>query len=315
VVAGVTVLVVVVVTALVLLPDRLGLDRSVPFAVLAAFRPQLVVVTALAALAMIAWRRVRVAGVAALLMCLVAGALVVPRAVASTVPAPHGLELTVLSFNVDEGRADVSTLAATIRRERPDVVVLPESADRFSALLGEAIPDLGYRSSVAASPGVDDVDGTTVLTAPGLGPLGSRVISQGRSDPWLELTGGGLGAVRLVAVHVSAPVPRKIQSWPRELAQLRTWCGAGAGPAVVVGDFNATLDHRDFREGTRGCQDAGAATGEGLTGTWNAAWPSWSGVQIDHVLAGGGPQPTALRILDLPGSDHRALLARVRLSP
>ena len=220
--------------------------------------------------------------------------------------------MTVLSFNVDQGEADVPALARTIRAARPDVVVLPEAAEHYRALLAAAIPDLGYRSAVGAAPDADDVNGITVFTAPALGPVAGRVIDQGGFDPWLELTGGRLGAVRLVAVHVSAPVPGKIVSWPRELAQLQTWCGPGSGPAVVVGDLNATLDHREFRDGTAGCQDAGAVTGQGLTATWNAAWPRWFGAQIDHVLAAGPLRTVSLRILDLPGSDHRALLARVR---
>jgi len=53
--------------------------------------------------------------------------------------------------------------------------------------------------------------------------------------------------------------------------------------------------------------------GEGLTSTWPTAWPRWLGVQIDHVLVSGGVRAAAARVLDLPGSDHRALLARVVL--
>jgi endonuclease/exonuclease/phosphatase (EEP) superfamily protein YafD len=305
----------VLLAVVVLLPDLLGLDRLAPFAAVVALRPQLTVATAVSALlVLLGWRRRRWPEACAVLaVCLVAGACVVPRAFAAPSPAPGGRDLTVLSFNVDQGGADVPALAAEIRRARPDLVVLPEAADRFAALLGGAIPDLGYRSVVGAAPGAPDVHGIAVFTAPALGPVTSRVLRQGRADPWLELTGGTLGALRLVAVHVAAPVPGKIRSWPGELAALRTWCGPGAGPVVVAGDFNATDDHREFRAGTAGCGDAGAATGQGLTATWNAAWPRWFGAQIDHVLTGGGPQPVDLRILDLPGSDHRALLARVRL--
>lgn len=310
----VVVLVGVAGAVLVLLPDQLGLDRWVPFAGLVALRPQLTVVAAAVAAPLLAWRRARAVAAAVLLVCLVAAALVVPRAVSRAEPATGGPGLTVLSFNVDQGEADVPVLAATIRRERPDVVVLPEAAQRYRTLLAAALPDLGYRSVVAAAPGAPDVHGVTVFTAPSLGAPSSRVIEQGRSDPWLELTGGRLGALRLVAVHVSAPVPGKIRSWPGELVQLRTWCGPGAGPSLVLGDFNATLDHREFREGTQGCLDAGAVTGQGLTATWDAAWPRWFGAQIDHVLAGGGPRPVSLQILDLPGSDHRALLARLTTS-
>ncbi|MCD2196093.1 endonuclease/exonuclease/phosphatase family protein [Actinomycetospora endophytica] len=304
--------VVVLLAVVVLLPDLLGLDRFVLLAAMVALRPQLTVLLALAALLVLLVRRRRwPESCAVIAVCLVAATLVVPRAFAQPSPPPGGRALTVLSFNVDQGGADVGALAAEIRRARPDVVVLPEAADRFAVRLGGAIPDLGYRSVVAAAPGAPDVHGIAVLTASAMGPLSSRVIWQGHADPWLELSGGALGGLRLVAVHVAAPVPGKIRSWPRELAQLATWCGAG--PAVLVGDFNATLDHAEFRAGSAGCQDAAAVTGNGLTATWNAAWPRWFGAQIDHVLVGGDLRPEDLLVLDLPGSDHRALLARVRM--
>src|SRR4051794_17711973 len=119
----------VLLAVVVLLPDLLGLDRFVIFAALVALRPQLIAATMLlAVLVMLRWRRRWPQAVGVLLVCLVAAALVVPRAVTHPAPAPGGQELTVLSFNVDRGQADVPALAATIRRGRPDVVVLPEAA-------------------------------------------------------------------------------------------------------------------------------------------------------------------------------------------
>jgi endonuclease/exonuclease/phosphatase (EEP) superfamily protein YafD len=98
-----------------------------------------------------------------------------------------------------------------------------------------------------------------------------------------------------------------------ELGLLRTWLAEGAGPHVVVGDLNATLDHAPLRAALSGARDVAADVGQGLTSTWPTALPRWLGVQIDHVLVGGGVHPAAARVLDLPGSDHRALLARVVL--
>jgi endonuclease/exonuclease/phosphatase (EEP) superfamily protein YafD len=304
--------VVVGAAVVVQLPDLLGLDRWVPLTAAVAIRAQLAVAVAVPAVLLLGSRRCRPVAGAVLAVCVVAGAVVVPRVVAAPPPPGPGSTMTVLSFNVDQGEANVAALAATIRAVRPDVVVLPEAAERYRALVVRAIPDLGYRSAVGAAPGADDVNGITAFTAPEMGAPTSRVIDQGGFDPWLELSGGRLGATRLVAVHVSAPVPGKIESWRRELAQLRTWCAPASGPAVIVGDLNATLDHREFRAGTAGCQDAGAVTGQGLAATWNAGCPRWFGAQIDHVLTGGGPAPVGLQILDLPGSDHRALLARLR---
>jgi hypothetical protein len=79
----------------------------------------------------------------------------------------------------------------------------------------------------------------------------------------------------------------------------------------VVGDVNATLDHAPLRAALTGARDVAADCGQGLVATWPARLPRWMGVQIDHVFTSGGPRPLNFRVLDLPGSDHRALLAQV----
>jgi endonuclease/exonuclease/phosphatase (EEP) superfamily protein YafD len=43
--------------------------------------------------------------------------------------------------------------------------------------------------------------------------------------------------------------------------------------------------------------------------------PRWLGAQIDHVFTVGGPRATDVRVLGLPGSDHRALLTHLVLPP
>jgi endonuclease/exonuclease/phosphatase (EEP) superfamily protein YafD len=82
---------------------------------------------------------------------------------------------------------------------------------------------------------------------------------------------------------------------------------------VLAGDFNATLDHSAFRAATEGCTDAGAERGQGLVPTWPTRTPGWLGVQIDHVLSTGGIHAESFAVYPLPGSDHRAILARLRV--
>jgi endonuclease/exonuclease/phosphatase (EEP) superfamily protein YafD len=82
---------------------------------------------------------------------------------------------------------------------------------------------------------------------------------------------------------------------------------------IVAGDFNATLDHSVFRSAIAGCADAAEQAGEGLTATWSTRWPRWLGPQIDHVLVTGGITTETLSVHDVPGSDHRAVLTRLRL--
>ena len=241
----------------------------------------------------------------------VAATLVVPRAVPDPPPPPGGTELTVLELNVLEGGADVAALAAVIDRARPDVVVLPEAGERFRRTLGPLVP--GYRSWTTVDPGTADVRGIVVLASPRAGPVVAQRLGGDTRYPWAELTGGILGPTRLAAVHLVSVVPQWVSYWPGELDMVQRWCGPGTGPGLVVGDFNATPDHSAFRSGTAGCTDAATARGESLTATWPAAWPRWAGAQIDHVLTRGGPQARSVEVVDVPGSDHRGLLVRLRL--
>ncbi|WP_280205305.1 endonuclease/exonuclease/phosphatase family protein [Nocardia farcinica] len=126
----------------------------------------------------------------------------------------------------------------------------------------------------------------------------------------------GAGPVSVYAIH---PVPPIYDTgvWADELARLRTIVENAPAdrPALVGGDFNATHDHRQFRDYLTGrFADAADQAGAGHLATYptDKWWPAVVG--IDHILVAGG---TALTVeaLDLPGSDHRALVAEIRLDP
>jgi len=315
----------VVLAALVLLPDLAGLDHHLPFAVFAALRPLLTVLAAagvvLALVVRLRRPRRRRAGAVGLagvaVVVALAAVFVVPRAIADAPPPPGGTPLTVLSFNAFEGQADVDALAEVIRRERPDLVVLPEAGERFRTRIAALVP--GYRSWTNVPARAADVRGIVVLASPRAGDVTTRTISDAPGTPtdtrypWAEVTGGILGPVHLGAVHVVSIVPGWIGYWPGELELLQRWCSRPGGGSLVVGDFNATPDHSAFRSGTQGCADAATERGESLTSTWNAGWPRAVGAQIDHVLTSGGPRARDVTVLDVPDSDHRALLVHLRL--
>lgn len=303
---------VVVAAVLVILPDLLRLDAYVPFAQLVAFRPQLMAV-GLALAGLVALRRNwRPAAVGLAVVALVGGALLVPRAVAGGAaagPAPDARTLTVLALNVKNGSADLERVAGMIRRLHPDLVSLPESGPRYAAQLRAALEGTGYRVRSAPDGTVADVDAVTVAVAPTLGAV--RVVAGPRGVfPSLEVSGGALGRLRFVAFHAAAPVPARMDGWVGDLQLLRQWCDAVA-PALVAGDFNATLDHSVFRRAISGCRDAAAELGRGLVGTWPSGWPSWLGPQIDHVLTTEALAPVELRVLEVPGTNHRALVVRI----
>lgn len=299
--------------ALVLAPELFGLAQRTPFAEAVAFRPAAAVaLVVLALLALLVRRRWWPVTLALLLVAVPGLCVVAPRAIVGQTPGP-GAPLTILSFNVYDGHADVAALAQAIHGARPDVIVLPEAGERYRLLLMPRVADLGYRSWTTVPSDSPDVDGIVVLAAPRLGDIAVAPLPFHTLFRWMELSGGALGAVRVVAVHAAAPVPGLTREWVSELAMLRRWCGPGRGPNIVIGDFNATLDHAVLRSGSAGCTDAAADRGNGLVATWPSRWPRWFGAQIDHVFVNGGPRPASLAVLDLRGSDHRALLTSVVL--
>jgi endonuclease/exonuclease/phosphatase (EEP) superfamily protein YafD len=308
-----------VLAVVVLLPDRLGLDRELPFAVFAALRPDLAAVLGGVALVLlVARRRWWPALVPVLVVAVVAGALVVPRAVAAPAPAPGGTALTVLELNAFEGHADARAVAALALARHADLVVMPESGERMRARLAPLLP--GWRTWTNVPPWAADVRGIVVAAAPRAGDVTARRLDGDTRYPWAEVTGGILGRTRLVAVHLVSIVPGWISYWPGELDQLQQWCAAGGDPtpAMVVGDLNSTPDNSAFRSGTAGCTDAATATGGSLVPTWRSSFPRWFGAQIDHVLTrpgadGTGPQARSTEVVAVPGSDHRALLTQLRL--
>ena len=296
-------------------PELFGLAGTLPFVQLVAFRPAVATgLLAAGAIAVLVRRRWWPVALLPALVAACAWGAITPRVVTGP-DAPPGRPLTVLSFNVLEGSADPTTLAATIRADQPDLVVLPEAGYQFEQRLSRLVADLGYHSWSTTPEGEPDRTGIVVFAAAGLGPLTATPLELGTEFRWLRLSGGTLGNTDVVAVHTAAPVPALMSAWSDELGQLRRWCADGRGAHIVVGDVNATLDHAALRSAITGCTDAAADRGEGLVATWPTGWPRWLGAQIDHVFTVGGPRATDVQVLDLPGSDHRALLTHLVLRP
>jgi endonuclease/exonuclease/phosphatase (EEP) superfamily protein YafD len=303
--------------ATLLLPEVLGLDRTPPWPIVLAFRRRLAVGTLAVALPLAArpgpGRRGRAPALGAAVVAL--GALGLSRWRHRARPEPAGVgtrALTVLGANVWMGRADPVALAATIVAERPDVVVLPEAGDRFRKRLLDGLDgyrawsSAPYRSGVEAA-GADDGPCLTLLTAAGLGEVDVAVASTDTRSGWVVVSGGGLGAVRVLGVHPAVLLPSSTPDWARELALLAPWLADPARPTVVVGDLNATLEHGPLQRALGSARPA--------TRRVPATWPSWwrraAGVTIDHVLVAGPVGVRSVEVLDVAGTDHRAVLARL----
>jgi endonuclease/exonuclease/phosphatase (EEP) superfamily protein YafD len=297
--------------AAVVLPDRLGLDRRYPFPLLGALRPHTTAAAAVSAGLLAVPRPTRPAALVVGAVALAGAAGLLGRVVPRRRPSGTA-DLTVLAANVWDGRADAGSLAALIARERPDLVSLPESGREYRDKLMPLLDGLGYRSWVSTEPGRPDGWSVTLLVADRVGDVevGSGPELR-RQHLWAR--GGLLGARRFHAVHPQAPMRRwQTRVWARDMGAIARWCAAMPAP-IVAGDFNATLDHGPFRRALTGVRDAADGTGRGLTSTYHAALPRWTGIRIDHVLVPREADTTRYEVVDVPGSDHRAVLVGMRL--
>ncbi|MEU4345777.1 endonuclease/exonuclease/phosphatase family protein [Nocardia sp. NPDC023852] len=124
----------------------------------------------------------------------------------------------------------------------------------------------------------------------------------------------GAGPVTVYAFHPVPPV-FGTQVWADELSRLREILerSPSGRPAIVGGDFNATYDHAQYRtmlSGRFGDAVEQAGAGHLVTYPTDKRWPPLVG--IDHILVAGG-RAVAVETVGLPGADHRALVAQVRL--
>lgn len=144
---------VVAVVALALIPDRLGLDGTLPFVAFVLVRaPATILVVVLALLALAVRARWWPTVVPVLVIAAVSVAALLPRVIPDGPGPDAGPDLVVMTFNVDRGSADVEALSRLLHLRRPDVVVLPEAGEPYRARLAPLVADLGYRSWSSTSP-------------------------------------------------------------------------------------------------------------------------------------------------------------------
>lgn len=284
----------------------IGYDGGWYTLVLLALTPYAVVYGALLGGVSLVLRRWWTGGIALALAILLA-VFVAPRVMADEQPAVSGKSLRVMSANLYLGRADAATVVKLVRDNRVDVLNLVEMTSAEVSALDKAglFGLLPYRV-LHAAPGAD---GSGIVSRYPLTEENYTGDSTAK-QPSAEADLGGGTVVELVAVHPQSP-DTGVDQWERETKDLSRAAGEH-GLRILAGDFNATLDHAALATVlSRGYHDAADERGDGLQPTWPAdATPL---VTLDHVLVDKRAAVEDYRVFDVPGTDHRAVYAEVRL--
>ncbi|HEX7135030.1 MAG TPA: endonuclease/exonuclease/phosphatase family protein [Iamia sp.] len=240
-----------------------------------------------------------------------------PRSPAAPGRVPDGVELTVLAANLELGQRDAGALARAVVAIDADVLLLCEHSPATREALTAAglderwphqadDPSEGYFGSLVAS--------RHPIVAAECRDLG------GRAGQVVDLDVDGT-AVRVVPVHTQAPIfDHDVEVWHGTVAANAAVAASTTGPVVLAGDWNATGGHRAFRRALRdgGLVDASAVRGH----RWYPTWPIDSLairvplpplLTLDHVVVRASTEVVALERIGLPGTDHRALRATLRL--
>ncbi|WP_310962717.1 endonuclease/exonuclease/phosphatase family protein [Nocardioides terrisoli] len=223
----------------------------------------------------------------------------------------HGRpDLTVMELNAHFGLADPRTTVALARRTTADVLVMTEITPYELVRLRSA----GLSRVLPFESGLPEPSRYGVMA------FSRYPLSTG--EPLAVSRGGWITRVAaprpftMIIGHAGQPLV-DAPGWARDLAVLRGAVTRTAGPCLVAGDLNATVQNRPLRQlMSAGLRDAAEEADSG----WQPTWPGDAGppllrriglVAIDHVLLDRSFEAIRTSTAAVPGTDHRALVVQL----
>jgi endonuclease/exonuclease/phosphatase (EEP) superfamily protein YafD len=227
----------------------------------------------------------------------------------STVP------LTVMSINSRFGKADAAEIVRLVRDNRVGLLAIQEytqaledrlAAEGLGSLLPHRISSPMENGSGSATYSKDPIQAIGLIPDT---PFQMPTFRLALPAATLEVTN----------VHTLPPVDARVGQWRSDLESLGRLVarnGAdGQGNQLLLGDFNATYDHSEFRRlldggpGGRKLVDVGTASGARFTPTWPMDGQPLPGITIDHVVTSPRLPASGYAVHRVAGTDHAAVLA------
>jgi endonuclease/exonuclease/phosphatase (EEP) superfamily protein YafD len=233
----------------------------------------------------------------------------------SAVPSAEKVApLRLMSFNAWLPNSDAARLQAQVMAERPDVLFIAELSDALQAGMSELRQEYPYQFPLSGQ----NWNALGIFSRYPWHDAGRFVTGNDPKDPVVikATLKTPQGDLTVVGIHTTSPMSaarwrhrnmqfRKIANYLRNLPQ----------PVVVMGDYNATPWSPAYRQylTTTGFKILEPRDVPVLT------WPQWAPgifrIPIDHLTASDGVAVVRKQSLDSMGSDHRAVLAEIRLLP
>ncbi len=233
---------------------------------------------------------------------------------------PPVAELKVMTINAWKGQADAAEVVRLVRDNGVALLAVQELSPAFEKRLDAE--GLGALLEHRVSRPLAGAGGSGLYSSRPIVPVDS-LDGSGFYIPTVELDlgldpDGRPASLTVTNVHTKAPVWGQAGQWRSDLAALGR-LAARPGNVLLLGDFNATLDHAEFRQMLGGGPaggapggprvDAGAAALARLVPTWPMDGQPLPGVVIDHIVTSPQVLSRGYAVLPVPGTDHAAVLA------
>ncbi|MFD1815506.1 endonuclease/exonuclease/phosphatase family protein [Rhodococcus gannanensis] len=229
--------------------------------------------------------------------------------------AAAGDELVVMQANIEFGKGDPDSVVAQVRSRYVDILAVEELTDSAlagldDAGLGDLLPYRYVRPAASGADGsgmwsryplTDRVEYPDFVMA----ALSARVVLPGDRS------------LTMFVAHPLPPWPRhQTPIWADELSRLHTILDglrSRNDMVLMAADFNATWDHAQFRALLGdGVHDAAEQAGAGVLRTYPTDRSLPPLLSIDRILVSGATA-TEVDAVDLPGADHRGVVARIAI--
>ncbi|MDI2033139.1 endonuclease/exonuclease/phosphatase family protein [Paenarthrobacter nitroguajacolicus] len=226
------------------------------------------------------------------------------------------VSLKVMSLNTQFGEADAATIVKLVRENGVQLLALQEHTQGLEdRLRAEGLEDLlPHRLSEPH----DDASGGAVysvfpLEADGLlpdTPFRMAVTRVVVADPKT----GDKSALNVTNVHALPPIDERIEQWRSDLVKIGRQASS-PGNQLLMGDFNSSYDHSEFRAmlgsgpDDTTLVDVGTASVGRFSPTWPMEGPPLPGTVLDHLVTSPRVGCSDYLVQKVPGSDHAAVLA------